>query len=108
MMRVSFFIFLAMIVLASCTHNNSAKQETLPEDMKSQALDLGAFTKHNVTLINQLGSISIYLPNALDTFYTYADFGEYRCGETKQFRFSCKKFGYGHETDFSYSDPTDS
>ena len=75
--------------------------------MKSQALDLGGYTKHSITLINELGNISIYLPNALDTFYTYADFGEYRCGETKQFRFASKKFDPDHATDFSYSDPTD-
>ena len=80
----------------------------MPEEMKSQALDLGSYTKHSVLLINGLGSISLYLPNAMDTFYTYADFGEYRCGETKQFRFAGKKYNPSHATDFSYTDPADS
>jgi hypothetical protein len=107
-MRSAIFVFFLLLLMASCSTDNSQKQESMPEEMKSQALDLGGYKKHSVLLINQLGSVSLYLPIAMDTFYTYADFGEYRCGETKQFRFSQKKFSPAHETDFSYSDPADS
>jgi hypothetical protein len=106
-MKGSFFIFFVLVLLSSCG-NGSQKQETIPEGMKAQALDLTGYSKRNIQLINQLGSISIYLPLAFDTFYTYADFGEYHCGETKQYRFASKKFGLGHDIEDSYSDPADS
>jgi hypothetical protein len=107
-MRTVFFAMCSVILLASCTGNGGTKQETLPEEMKSQALDLSGYSKRNIVLINQLGRVSIYLPVAMDTFFTYADFGEYHCGETKQFRFASKKFNPVGIIDLSYSDPTDS
>jgi|GEM_PF-2442116 len=107
-MRATFLVFCGMVLVTACSHTNNQKQETLSEDAKAQALDLTGYSKRNIQLINQLGSISIYLPTALDTFYTYADFGDYHCGETKQYRFASKKFGPGHNLEDAYSDPTDS
>ena len=105
-MRKCFFVFCCMVFAVACSNNGN--QDAMSDEVKAEALDLSGYIKHNILLINQLGTISIYLPAMLDTFYTYADFGEYHCGETKQFRFAAKKFGPGHDIDNSYSDPTDS
>lgn len=95
--------------MSACTGGHTQQAHgALPEALKEQALDLGGFSPHNILLINEVGVVSLYLPAVMDTFFTYADYGEYHCGETKQYRFADKSFDPDRGLDQSYSDPTDS
>lgn len=108
-MRLLYIPVFCLLVIAGCSGGHTEQVHgALPEALKEQALDLGGFNPHNVLLINEVGVVSLYLPAAMDTFFTYADYGQYHCGETKQYRFADKNFDPDRGLDQSYSDPTDS
>lgn len=108
-MRILYMLLFCFLLMVGCSRSNGGQQHgTLPEALKEQALDLGNFKQHTIMLINEVGIVSMYLPDEMDTFFTYADYGQYHCGETKQYRFADKAFDPECGMDYSYSEPSDS
>lgn len=108
-MKTLLWLSCCLFLMVACSGGQSKEPHgALPDNLKEQALDLGGFTPHSILLINEVGVVSLYVPVVMDTFFTYADYGEYHCGETKQYRFASKTFDPDRGLDQSYSDPNDS
>ncbi len=78
--------------------------------VKSNPDSLQGYSQKSVRLSNGLGIVSVYLPAALDTFYTAVNYGEYHCAEVKLHRFASRKYDccLSTNSDFQYSDLSDS
>ena len=78
-MRILFFLFL-ILAFTSCDHPKKPYIEEL------------TWPKRTVKLDNDLGILTIRLPEEFDTFYTFRYESDNICGDYKKYRFQNSKF----------------
>ncbi|MGZ5243142.1 MAG: hypothetical protein ACXWEY_04765 [Bacteroidia bacterium] len=80
-MRTLIFLFL-IIVFASCDHPKKPYIEEL------------TWPKRTVKLDNDLGVLTIRLPEEFDTFYKFNHISDYTCGDLRKYKFQNSKFPF--------------
>jgi hypothetical protein len=88
-MRILLFILIALLI--ACAN-------PIPKD----------YVTHNIDLKNNIGRLSISLPNELDTSYSWQDYSDTRCSDKEKHRFSNKNYSKYKESGFFKSIEYDS
>ncbi len=84
MKRKIYILLLLSLYIFSCTTPDKKGSD-------ENNIDLRAYTKRTVKLLNNVGTLNIYLPKELDSLTSYIYYSDYRCGHKQIFEFSNRK-----------------
>lgn len=70
--------------------------------------NLKGYSRRTIQLKNEIGTLSIYLPEEIDAFYQYKRYSDYKCADTYVFLFSNSNYTIDTSKDYIDSTPIDS
>lgn len=87
------------IIAVGCINSDTINEKReIPLGFKSQ----------RISLDNNLGNIQLFVPNDLDTFYSWIRYSDYSCGHKQMYRFSDRRFQLIKESGWIFNEKIDS